>query len=217
MVKIQRFVIVSSSILILTLRTLTSCETNSTNELNANSNSNRTKRKTESETDTSKIELKKERKTELNENNFLNFSDLWKIVRTWSVTEPNENIKIQNQEFHFTNKRLVTFENVFVYVRKSSEAILEFKQVLSTDGSIEFRCEFYTTSLQEYERIIEDIDKKKFKPDRSKRSFIYRIGSYEDYTLSPKGATKRGNTSLYYWIEIVHYQGKEISEPVILE
>jgi hypothetical protein len=147
----------------------------------------------------------------------LNFSDFWKIVSSWSTTEPTENIKIQNQEFRFTTKRLETDENVFVYVRKTPEAILEFKQVLSTDGSVEFRCEFYTTSLQEYEKIIEEIDKKKFKPDRSKRSFIYRIGSYEDYTISPKGATKRGNTTLYYWIEIVHYQGKEISAPVILE
>ena len=147
----------------------------------------------------------------------MNFSDFWKIVRTWSATEPNENIKIQNQEFRFIKKQLETDENVFVYVRKTPEAILEFKQILSTDGSIEFRCEFYTTSLQEYEKIIEEIDKKKFKPDRSKRSFIYRIGSYEDYTISPKGKTKRNSTTLYYWIEIVHYQGKELSEPVILE
>jgi hypothetical protein len=216
MVKIYRFV-VSLSILILTLRTLSSCETNSTNKSKVNSNSNRTNKKTETEIDTSKTEHSKESKSEINENNFLTFHDFWKIVRTWSATEPTENIKIQNQEFRFTNKRLETDENVFVYVRKTSEAILEFKQVLSTDGSVEFRCEFYTTSLQEYEKIIEEIDKKKFKPDSSKRSFIYRIGSYEDYTISPKGATKRGNTTLYYWIEIVHYQGKEIAEPVILE
>ena len=65
--------------------------------------------------------------------------------------------------------------------------------------------------------MIEEIDKKKFKPDRSKRSFIYRIGSYEVYTFSPKGETKRRNTTLFYWIEIVHYQGKELSETVILE
>ena len=65
--------------------------------------------------------------------------------------------------------------------------------------------------------MIEEIDKKKFKPDRSKRSYIYRIGSYEDYTISAKGETKRNSTTLYYWIEIVHYQGKEISESVILK
>jgi hypothetical protein len=106
---------------------------------------------------------------------------------------------------------------MFVYVRKTPEAILEFKQVLSTYGSIEFHCEFYTTSFQEYEKIIEEIDKKKFKPDRSKRSYIYRIGSYEDYTISPKGETKRNSTTLYYWIEIGHYQGKELSEPVLLD
>ena len=129
----------------------------------------------------------------------------------------NKNIKIQNQEFRFTNKRLETDENLFVYIRKTPEAILEFTQQQSTVGSKQFRFAFYTTSIQEYEKIIEDIDKKKFKLDRSKRSYIYRIGSYEDYTISPKGATKKGNTTLYYWIEIVHYQGKEISEPVILE
>jgi len=216
MIKFHRF-IVSASILILTLRILTSCETNSTNGSKANSNSNRTNQNPETEIDTSKTERSKESKTEINDNNFLTFHDFWKIVRTWSATEPTENIKIQNQEFRFTTKRLETDENVFVYIRKAPEAILEFKQVLSTDGSVEFRCEFYTTSLQEYEKIIEEIDKKKFKLDRSKRSFIYRIGSYEDYTISPKGATKRGNTTLYYWIEIVHYQGKEISELVILE
>jgi hypothetical protein len=199
------------------LSILSSCETNSTNESKANRDSNRTNQNQETDLDASKTERSKEGKSEINDNNFLSFSDFWKIVRTWSATEPTENIKIQNQEFRFTTKRLETDENVFVYVRKTPEAILEFKQVLSTDGSIEFRCKFYTTSLQEYEKMIEEIDKKKFKPDRSKRSFIYRIGSYEDYTISPKGATKRGNTALYYWIEIVHYQGKEISEPVILE
>jgi len=199
------------------LSILSSCETNSTNESKANRDSNRTNQNPETEIDTSKSERSKERKSEINYNNFLSFSDFWKIVRTWSTTEPTENIKIKNQEFRFTTKRLETDENVFVFVRKTPEAILEFKQVLSTDGSVEFRCEFYTTSLQEYEKIIEEIDKKKFKPDRSKRSFTYRIGSYEDYTISPKGETKRGNTILYYWIEIVHYQGKEIAEPVILE
>lgn len=106
---------------------------------------------------------------------------------------------------------------MFVYVRKAPEAMLEFKQVQSTDGSVEFSCDFYTTSLQEYEKMIEEIDNKKFKPDRSKRSFIYRIGSYENYTLSTKGETKRNCTTHYYWIEIVHYQGKELSETVILE
>jgi len=199
------------------LSILSSCETNSTADLKVQKGLKQKIQSKETETDTSNIELNEERKTEINENDFLNFSDFWKIVRRWSATEPNENIKIQNQEFRFTNKRLETDENVFVYVRKTPEAILEFKQALSTDGSIEFRCEFYTTSLQEYEKIIKEIDKKKFKPDRSKRSFIYRIGSYEDYTISPKGETKRGNTTLYYWIEIVHYQGKELSEPVILE
>jgi hypothetical protein len=216
MIKIHRF-IVSSSILILTLRTLSSCETNSTNKSKVNSNSNRTNKKKETAIDTSKTEHSKESKTEINENNFLAFSDFWKIVRTWSATEPNEIIKIQNQEFRFTNKRHETDENVFVYVRKTPEAILEFKQVLSTDGSLEFRCDFYTTLIQEYEKMIEEIDKKKFKADRSKRSFVYHIGSYEEYTISPKGEKKRGNTTLYYWIEIVHYQGKEIAEPVILE
>lgn len=216
MIKFHRFIF-ESSILILTLRTLSSCETNSTADLKIQKDSNQKIRSKETETDTSKIEHNKERKTEINENDFLNFSDFWKIVRTWSTTEPNENIKIQNQEFRFTNKRLETDENMFVYVRKTPEAILEFKQVLSTDGSIEFRCDFYTTSFQEYEKIIEEIDKKKFKPDRSKRSYIYRIGSYEDYTLSTKGETKRNSTTLYYWIEIVHYQGKELSETVILE
>ncbi len=199
------------------LSILSACEINSTNESKETIDSNRTNQNQETDLDTSKTERSKESKTEINENNFLAFSDFWKIVRSWSATEPTENIKTQNQEFRFTNKRLETDENVFVYVRKTPEAILEFKQVLSTDGSVEFRCEFYTTSLQEYEKIIEEIDKKKFKPDRSKRSFIYRIGSYEDYTISTKGATKRGNTTLYYWIEIVHYQGKEISAPVILE
>lgn len=199
------------------LSILSSCETNSTNKSKETIDSNRTNQNPETDLETSKTERSKERKSEINDNNFLTFHDFWKIVRSWSATEPNKNIKIQNQEFRFTNKRLETDENVFVYVRKTPEAILEFKQVLSTDGSVEFRCEFYTTSLQEYEKIIEEIDKKKFKPDRSKRSFIYRIGSYEDYTISPKGATKRGNTALYYWIEIVHYQGKEISAPVILE
>jgi len=214
MFKIHRFIF-ASSFLILTLRTLSSCETNSKAEIKVQKASNQKIHK--KETDTSKIELNEERKTEINENNILNFSDFWKIVRRCSATEPNKNIKIQNQEFRFTNKRLETDENVFVFVRKTPEAILEFKQVLSTDGSVEFRCEFYTTSLQEYEKIIEEIDKKKFKPYRSKRSFIYRIGSYEDYTISAKGETKRRNSTLYYWIEIVHYQGKEISEPVILK
>lgn len=199
------------------LSILSACETNSTNESKANRDSNRTNQNQETDLDTSKTERIKERKSEINDNNFLTFHDFWKIVRTWSAKEPTENIKIQNQEFRFSNKRLETDENVFVYIRKTLEAILEFKQELSTDGSVEFRCEFYTTSVQEYEKIIEEIDKKQFKPDRSKRSFIYRIGSYEDYTISPKGATKRGNTTLYYWIEIVHYQGKEISAPVILE
>ncbi len=216
MIKIHRFVF-TSSILILTLRTLSSCETNSTNESKANRDSNRTNQNQETDLDTSKTERSKESKTEINDNNFLTLHDFWKIVRTWPATEPTENIKIQNQEFRFSNKRIETHENVFVYVRKTPEAILEFKQVLSTDGSVEFRCEFYTTSLQEYEKMIEEIDKKKFKPDRSKRSFVYRIGSYEDYILSPKGETKKENKTLYYWIEIVHYQGKEISEPVILE
>jgi hypothetical protein len=216
MIKIHRFVF-TSSILILTLRTLSSCETNSKADLKVQKGLKQKIQNKEIETDTSKIELNEENKTEINENDFLNFSDFWKIVRTWSATALNENIKIQNQEFRFTNKRLETYENVFVYVRKTPEAILEFKQMLSTDGSIEFRCEFYTTSLQEYEKIIEEIDKEKFKPDRSKRSYIYRIGSYEDYTISPKGETKRRNTTLYYLIEIVHYQGKELSEPVILE
>ena len=200
------------------LSILTSCETNSKkNESKETKDSNRTNQNQETDLDTSKTERSKESKTEINDNNFLTFHDFWKIVRTWSATESKENIKIQNQEFRLTNKRLVTYENVFVYVRKAPEAILEFKQVLLTDGSVEFRCEFYTTSLQEYEKLIEEIDKKKFKPDRSKRSFIYRIGSYEDYTISPKGKTKRNSTTLYYWIEIVHYQGKELSEPVILE
>lgn len=216
MIKIHRYIF-ALSILILTLRTLSSCETNSTADIKIQKGTNQKIKSKGTDLDTSKTERFKESKTEINDNNFLSFSDFWKIVRTWSATEPTENIKIQNQEFRFTNKRLETDENVFVYVRKTSEAILEFKQVLSTDGSVEFRCEFYTTSLQEYEKMIEEIDKKKFKPDRSKRSFIYRIGSYEDYTISPKGATKRGNTALYYWIEIVHYQGKEISAPVILE
>lgn len=199
------------------LSILTSCETNSKADLKVQKDSNQKIQSKKTETDTSKTEHYKEIKTEINENNFLNFSDFWKIVRTWSATEPNENIKIQNQEFRFTNKRLEKDENVFVYVRKTPEAILEFKQVLSTDGSIEFHCEFYTTSLQEYEKIIEEIDKKKFKPDRSKRSYIYHIGSYEDYTISPKGETKRNSPTLYYWIEIVHYQGKELSEPVLLD
>jgi hypothetical protein len=216
MFKIHRFIF-ASSFLILTLRTLTSCELNSKADLKVQKDSNQKIQNKETEIDTSKIELNDERKTETDESNYLTFSDFWKIVRTWSATEPNQNIKIQNQEFRFTNKRLETDENVFIYVRKTSEAILEFKQVLSTDGSIEFRCDFYTTSLQEYEKIIEEIDKKKFKPDRSKRSYIYRIGSYEDYTLSPKGETKRNSPTLYYWIKIGHYQGKEISEPVILE
>ena len=216
MIKIQRFIF-ASSFLILTLRTLTSCETNSTADLKAQKDSNQKIQSKETETDTTKIELNEERNTETDESNYLTFSDFWKIVRTWSATEPNENIKIQNQEFRLTNKRLVTNENVFVYVRKAPEAFLEFKQMVSIDGSVEFRCDFYTTSLQEYKKIIEEIDKKKFKPDRSKRSYIYRIGSYEDYTISPKGEIKRRNTTLYYWIEIVHYQGKEISEPLILE
>jgi hypothetical protein len=216
MFKIHRFIF-ASSFLILTLRTLTSCETNSTADLKVQKVSNQKIQSKETETDTTKIELKEERNTATDESNFLTFSDFWKIVRTWSATEPNKNIKIQNQEFRFTNKRLETDVNMFVYVRKAPEATLEFKQVLSTDGSVEFRCEFYTTSLQEYEKIIEEIDKKKFKPYRSKRSFIYRIGSYEDYTISAKGETKRRNSTLYYWIEIVHYQGKEISEPVILK
>ena len=132
------------------LSILSSCETNSTNESKANSNSNRTNQNPETEIDTSKTERSKESKTEINENNFLAFSDFWKIVRSWSTTEPTENIKIQNQEFRFTNKRLETDENVFVYVRKAPEAILKFKQVQTTDGSVEFRCEFYTPSLQEY-------------------------------------------------------------------
>jgi hypothetical protein len=199
------------------LSTLTSCETNSTADLKSQKDSNQKTQNKETETDTTKIELNEERKTETDESNFLTFSDFWKIVRTWSATEPNENIKIQNQEFRFTIKRLETDENVFIYVRRAPEAILEFKHVLSTDGSIKFRCDFYTTSLQEYEKIIEEIDKRKFKPDNSKRSYNYRIGSYEDYTISAKGETKRKNTTLCYLIEIVHYQGKELSETVILE
>jgi hypothetical protein len=212
MVKIYRFV-VSLSILILTLRTLSSCETNSTNE----SKVNRDSKKTDTEIDTSKKERSKERKSEINENDFLSFHDFWKIVRTWSATESNKNIKIQNQEFRFTNKRLETDENLFVYIRKTPEAILEFTQQQSTVGSKQFRFAFYTTSIQEYEKIIEDIDKKKFKLDRSKRSYIYRIGSYENYTFSPIGEIKRRNTTLYYLIEIIHFQGRELSETVILE
>lgn len=216
MIKIHRFIL-ASSFLILTLITLTSCETNSTADLKAQKDSNQKIQSKETDTDTTKIELNEERNTETDESNFLTFSDFWKIVRTWSATEPNKNIKIQNQEFRFTIKRFETDENVFVYVRKAPEAFLEFKQMVSTDGSVEFRCDFYTTSLQEYKKIIEEIDKKKFKPNNSKRSYNYRIGSYEDYTISPKGETKRGNTILYYLIGIVHYQGKELSEPVLLE
>jgi hypothetical protein len=203
------------SLIILSI--LISCETNSTADLKVQKGSNQKIQSKKTETDTSKIELKEERKTEINENNILNFSDFWKIVRTWSATESNKNIKIQNQEFRFTNKRLETDENLFVYVRKTPEAILEFTQQQSTDGSKQFQFAFYTTSLQEYEKIIEDIDKKKFKLDRSKRSYIYRIGSYENYTISPKGETKRGNTTLCYLIEIIHFQGRELSETVILE
>jgi hypothetical protein len=216
MIKIHRFIF-ASSFLTLTLRTLTSCETNSTADLKAQKDSNQKIQNKETETDTSKIELNEERKSEINENNFLTFNDFWKIVRTWSATALNENINIQNQEFRFRNKRLETDEDVFVYVRKTPEAILEFTQQQSTDGSKQFRFAFYTTSLQEYEKIIEDIDKKKFKLDRSKRSHIYRIGSYENYTISPKGETKRGNTTLCYLIEIIHFQGRELSETVILE
>jgi hypothetical protein len=95
MIKIHRFVF-TSSILILTLRTLSSCETNSKADLKVQKGLKQKIQNKEIETDTSKIELNEENKTEINENDFLNFSDFWKIVRTWSATEPNENIKIQN-------------------------------------------------------------------------------------------------------------------------
>lgn len=121
MIKIHRFIF-ASSFLILTLRTLTSCETNSTADLKVQKVSNQKIQSKETETDTTKIELKEERNTATDESNFLTFSDFWKIVRTWSATEPNKNIKIQNQEFRFTNKRLETDVNMFVYVRKAPEA-----------------------------------------------------------------------------------------------
>lgn len=88
------------------LSILTSCETNSKADLKVEKASSQKIKSKETETDTSKIELNEENKTEINENNFWNFHDFWKIVRTWSATEPNKNIKIQNKEFRFTNKRL---------------------------------------------------------------------------------------------------------------
>ena len=53
MIKFHRF-IVSASILILTLRILSSCETNSTNESKANRDSNRTSQNPETDLETSK-------------------------------------------------------------------------------------------------------------------------------------------------------------------
>ena len=216
MIKVHRFVF-TSSILISTLRTLSSCETNSTADLKVQKGSNQKTQSKETETDTSNIEIPKNRKSEIFEDNFLYFNEFERFFSKWSKETYKYDSDVLKHTWAFNEKFLEKDKLFFVYKREKPEAFIEITSHVSFDGSKEKRCEFYTTSLQEYEKIIEEIDKKKFKPDRSKRSYIYHIGSYEDYTLSPKGETKRSNATLYYLIEIVHYQGKELSETVILE
>ena len=201
--------------LIFALVFLSSCEINSNKTVKKGKANEELTKKNERQIDTLKQDFKKQENTEKQDENQISFNDVFAFFQNWSFETYTKGI--QKSAFKFKVKRIENGKEIITYVRNSPEAIIEIIVQHSIVDSKEFRFAFYTTSLQEYEKIIEDIDKKKFKLDRSKRSYIYRHGSYENYTISPKGETKRKNTTLCYLIEIVHYQGKELSEPIILE
>jgi hypothetical protein len=214
MIKIQRFIVISLSVISL-FSFLDSCEINSNKTVKKGKANEDLNKKNEKQIDTLKQDFKKQEITEKQDENEISFNDLFAFFQTWSVE--THTIGIQKSAFKFKVKRIENDTEIITYVRNSPEARIKITAQHSKMDSKEFRCDFYTSSHSEYEAMIEEIDKKKFKPDRSKRSYNYRIGSYEGYTISAKGETKRNSTTLYYWIEIVHYQGKELSEPVLLE
>lgn len=194
---------------------LSSCEINSNKTVKKGKANEDLTKKNERQIDTLKQDFKKQEKTEKSNENQIGFNGLLEFFQTWSVETHTKGI--QKSAFKFKIKRIENDKEIITYVRNSPEAIIEITVQHSKEDSKKFRCNFYTSSHSEYEAMIEEIHKKKFKPDRSKRSYIYRIGSYEDFTIIPKGETKRRNTTFYYCLEIVHYQGKELSETVILE
>jgi hypothetical protein len=145
----------------------------------------------------------------------LNIKDFEKVRYNFSYLSSGKNGKYFSKKgFALLADTINTATRKFTLIKSKHKEILEISYSQFPEGDNSFVINYYISSKIGYEIFIDSLKTSKFKYDKGNKRYEIFRGTYEDLCVYTNGQILK-NKEMYYWIKYLHYQGKELSAPII--